>query len=406
MTDRTAPEDIRRPEGAAPPPAYAEEEVSLLDLLLVLARHKTLIVRTVMVFAVLGVTYALLAPEEFTSSTKVVRETGEDAPSLPGGLSALGSSFGISLGGLSGGLSAEAYPEILASREVRLDVARDTFYFPDIERRMTFVDYIDRPPGVVGALLKYTLKLPWTLKEAVTPANPPLPAGRDSTGTLIYPTEAESEAIKAMGEMIASSVNAESGLMTISVTAGGPVLSARMAQDVLDALRKRVRALRTQKVRENLQFIQQRFAEAQQELKAAENRLAEFLARNQRINSPQLEFQRDRLQRQVTFKEQLYSNLQAQLTQTRLDLQKQQPVITVVEEPSPPLERSAPKRTLIVLLSIILGGFVGVGFAFVGAFLNSQEENEEEQEKLEEIKDAFDMEGLVSRLRSLVGRSS
>jgi uncharacterized protein involved in exopolysaccharide biosynthesis len=39
-----------------------EDEVSLLDILFVLARHKTLIVRTVLVFALPGMAYALLAP--------------------------------------------------------------------------------------------------------------------------------------------------------------------------------------------------------------------------------------------------------------------------------------------------------------------------------------------------------
>ena len=38
-----------------------EDEVSLLDILLVLARNKTLIVRTVLVFALPGMAYALLA---------------------------------------------------------------------------------------------------------------------------------------------------------------------------------------------------------------------------------------------------------------------------------------------------------------------------------------------------------
>ncbi|PSQ82367.1 MAG: hypothetical protein BRD41_00285, partial [Bacteroidetes bacterium QS_1_63_11] len=55
-----------------------EDEVSLLDILLILARHKTLIVRTVLIFGLLGVTYALLAPEEFTSEARVVREAQTD----------------------------------------------------------------------------------------------------------------------------------------------------------------------------------------------------------------------------------------------------------------------------------------------------------------------------------------
>ena len=50
------------------------DDVSLLDILLILARHKTLIVRTVLVLMLLDVTYALLAPEKFTSEAHVVRE--------------------------------------------------------------------------------------------------------------------------------------------------------------------------------------------------------------------------------------------------------------------------------------------------------------------------------------------
>jgi LPS O-antigen subunit length determinant protein (WzzB/FepE family) len=48
-----------------------EDEVSLLDILLVLARHKTLIVRTVLVLMLLEVTYALLALEKFAAEVRV-----------------------------------------------------------------------------------------------------------------------------------------------------------------------------------------------------------------------------------------------------------------------------------------------------------------------------------------------
>jgi len=51
------------------------------------------------------------------------------------------------------------------------------------------------------------------------------------------------------------------------------------------------------------------------------------------------------------------------------------------------MERSAPKRTLIVLLSLILGGFLGIGAAFVSAFFDGTEDDTEEQEKLDEIRE-------------------
>jgi uncharacterized protein involved in exopolysaccharide biosynthesis len=368
-----------------------EDEVSLLDILLVLARHKTLIVRTVLVFTLLGVTYALLAPEEYTSDAKVVREAQQEGGGLPSGIpgGAL-SGLGISLGGASSGLTPAAYPDVLQSREVRLAVVRDTFRFPDAERPMTFVDYTNRPAGPLSTVLDYTLLLPWTLKgmlgQAISEA--PAPAGTTDAGEPMIPSEEEDEALKSISDKISASVDEETGLMTISVTASGPQLASALAESFLDHFTTRVREIRTEKVRERLEFVEDRFQEAEQELETAEERLAQFLERNQNPTTATLQFQRDRLQRQVSFKEQLYGELQSQLTQTRLDLQRRQPVVTVVEEPVPPMNRSAPNRTLIVVLSVVFGGFLGMSGTFVKAFLRNAQKSEEESRKLEKLKTA------------------
>jgi len=398
---------VEDPSGQNGAPAssnrWRADELSVLDTLLVLARNKPLILRTTAVVLLLGLSYALFKSPEYTSTAAVVRETETEAPSLGGGLSAL-QGLGVSLGSLTGsGLSPEAYPSILESREVRLAVVRDTFPFPDAERPMTFVDYVNRDPGVFGLILDFTIRLPRTLSEALS-AERPQPAGTDSTGAPVYPTEEEDKALKIIADQVAASVDQESGLMSIQVTAGGPVLAADMAERFLHHLRQRVREIRTKKVKENLSFVEQRFAEAQQELEGAEERLAQFLERNQNINSAQLQFQRDRLQRQVRFKEELYSELQTQLTQTRLDLQRQQPVVTIVENPVPPMERSAPRRTLVVLLSLVFGVFLGTGLAFARSFFDNQQDDAEEREKVEEIRDAFVPQALLRRVRQRMGR--
>jgi len=388
----------------APPPApqrpYAEDEVSLLDILLVIARHKQLILRTVLVFTVLGIAYALVASEEYTSTAKVVREAQEDMPSgLSGGLSAL-RGFGINIGGASSGLTPQAYADILSSREVRLAVVRDTFYFADEDTTTTFVDYMDRPPGLVGTVLKYTIGLPGTILEALQGDQRASVATQSDVR--VYPTEAEEKAIKAIANRISSSVDQETGLMTVSVTAGEAGLAAALAESFLQHLTDRVSAIRTEKARRNLTFMEQRFAEVEQELRAAEEALATFVDQNSGIQSARLEAERERLQRQVSFKSELYQQLQAQVTQARIELQRSEPVITIVEEPVPPMNRSAPKRTLIVLLTLILGGFIGLGAAFVAAFVDSTEEDAEEQEKMEEIKASI----IPERWRHLTPSSS
>jgi uncharacterized protein involved in exopolysaccharide biosynthesis len=99
-----------------------------------------------------------------------------------------------------------------------------------------------------------------------------------------------------------------------------------------------------------------------------------------------LRFQRDRLQRQVQFKEQLYSELQGQLTQARLDLQRRQPVVTVVEEPVPPIRHSSPQRTRIVLLCFAAGSVLGMGRAFFKNYIENQND-EEERRKIRKVRE-------------------
>jgi LPS O-antigen subunit length determinant protein (WzzB/FepE family) len=111
------------------------------------------------------------------------------------------------------------------------------------------------------------------------------------------------------------------------------------------------------------------------------------LERNQNANSARLRFERERLQRQVSFKEQLYSELQGQRSQTRLELQRQQPVVTVVEKPVVPPQPSAPDRTLIFVLFVGLGLVLSVLWIIGEALINSTGTDPESNRKVQEIID-------------------
>jgi uncharacterized protein involved in exopolysaccharide biosynthesis len=375
-------------QNANPESPYAEEEISLLDLLVVLAQNRRFVIGCIATLTFLGLIYAVVAPEQYTSSAEMVREVEGGSGSVPGGVSAL-RGLGINLGGGATGLTAETYPRILTSREVMLAVVRDTFYFADEEQEMRFVDYhAEQGTGILAALKKYTIGLPGQLLSALKGEPRQRPVETLDGDRQVYPTEEEEEAMEIISDMVNSSVDVESGIMTVSVTDYDPVRAAEITDSFLQHLTERVRTIRTQKARDNLAFINERFEEAKDELEAAEQRLAAFSDRNRDIQSARLRTERDRLQRQVRFASNLYSEFQTQRTQAQIELQRSQPVITILEAPTPPLKRSAPQRTLLVLLSMFLGGLVGIGGAFARTFFTSQND-EEEQEKLEQIKAAL-----------------
>ncbi len=379
----TAPTNPTNGSTKAPAPAD-EQEVSLLDIALVLARHRRVIVRSVAVCGFIALLFALFASSQYTSWARVIREVENDAMTRNmSGLSLL-SGFGLNLGGAATGLTAVAYPDVALSREVRLAVVRDTFYFPDVDATMTFAAYTELAPGFGETVFNYTLGLPLTLKRALRRYL--IPAGPTGAGAAEdYPTRAEEEAMKDIAELISIGVDDETGLMTLSARTDNPVLSAQLAQSFVDRLVERVRDIRTKKSREDLVFIERQFKAAEDSLRNAENALAAFDDRNVNPQSARLRTERDRLMRLVSFKSELYSDLQAQLTQAEIDLQRSTPVITVLEQPVPPMESSGPQRTLTLFLGLVVGGVIGLGLAFFQSYLEHQRANAVERPKLDEL---------------------
>ena len=125
------------------------EDVSILDLFLMMVEKRSLVVRITVVVLLLGAGYAVSTSNTYVSTAKLLRDSEEAGRGLSklGGLGAISGGLGIDLGIASGGMNSAAFTEVLQSREVRLAVVRDTFYFPDFESRLTFVEHANRSPG-------------------------------------------------------------------------------------------------------------------------------------------------------------------------------------------------------------------------------------------------------------------
>ncbi|MCS3651135.1 GNVR domain-containing protein [Salinibacter ruber] len=393
-------------------------EVAPLDVLVALVRERGLFVLVAVAIGLVGLIYAVVSPSQYTAESTVIREAVDENQTLPGPLPSLP---GLDLGTADPGGSGpppSSYPDLLTSREVRLAVARDTFFFPATGRRTTVVAHTNRPPGLGQRLLNHTLGLPWTLTEwaaQVFGSDAVSPIGTRGDGNeLIVPTEAEQEALDMLAEAVTTETQGAGALgdarrlMTVSVTASDPGLAARLNESFVEQLRRRVRAIHAQKTQQDLRFVRSRFAEARRELKRAEDSLSQFLEQNRSVLAdggvPDLSFRRDRLRRQVRFKEQLYSQLQGRLTETRLRLQHQQPVVTVAEQAAPPPAPSAPNRLLIVLVSIGIGLAAGAGAVYLRALRTSAETDEDGREKMKTIRRGLTVTGIAQGVRGEIKR--
>jgi uncharacterized protein involved in exopolysaccharide biosynthesis len=96
-------------------------------------------------------------------------------------------------------------------------------------------------------------------------------------------------------------------------------------------------------------------------LRAAEDRLETFLRTNrQYAGSPELTFQRDRLQRSVGLAQQVYTSLMQNYEDVRIREVRDTPVITIVEAPSVHALPEPRGRTRGILVGLVLGAGVCV----------------------------------------------
>ena len=91
--------------------------------------------------------------------------------------------------------------------------------------------------------------------------------------------------------------------------------------------------------------------------------MQQFLQRNRDLlNSPELTFQRDRLQREVSMQQEVFTSLAQALEQAKIEEVRDTPVLTLVEEPELPVR---PDR----LRLIVKGGMALLGGLMLGCLL-------------------------------------
>ena len=91
-----------------------------------------------------------------------------------------------------------------------------------------------------------------------------------------------------------------------------------------------------------------------------------FLEANRQFeNSPLLRFRRDELQRRVTQRQSVLTTLVQAFEEARISEVRDTPVITVLQTPFLPPGPDDRQTLVVALLGIVLGGAIGVVFAFV-----------------------------------------
>ena len=313
-----------------------DEEVGLVTLANMLLRGRRLIVGTTLTVFVVVLTILIVRgpSREFQAVSRFGPQGGGGSSRTA--LIGLAQQFGVDVDASNGSESVGFYMALLDSRELLLQAALTEYRFPlDLEST-------DSLEGAMVDLFEI-----------------------ESEST----HEEQLAVVSLMRSLIDVSTEGGAGLVILETTAPWPGLAEAINVRLLELLNDFNLRRRQTRAAEERRFVENRLGHARAELDSAESDMRVFLDRNRRIEeSPQLQFEQGRLQRQVGLRQEVYTSLAQAIEQARIDEVRNTPVFTVIDGPVGSAQLGGIRRRVLAQLGLVAGVVLGIALALVQGY--------------------------------------
>jgi len=298
-----------------------DDEIDLRELFATLWRGRWIIIATTILFAVVGVFYALSKPNVYQASVLLAPAQSEGSPSgISGQLGGLASLAGITLWGGAN--------KTIMAKEV-------------LQSRAFLTDFIHRHDLSVPLMATKA----WDMKNESWVIDPEIynveanEWQQDEEGISLKPTDWDMVKEFKEGHLNLSE-DKETGMLTLKLKSLSPPVAKEWADMLVKDINEHMR---------------------QQDVKDAEARIAYLKEKLSEIN--------------ITGMQQVFYQLIESETRTVMLANAQNEYVFKTVDPAVvPQEKSEPKRALICVLVTVLGGMLGGLIVFVVAFIQSGKE--------------------------------
>ncbi len=390
--------------------AESESELSLLDLLIVLAERKILILKVTAVFALVAIVVSLLLPKRYTATVTLLppQQNTSLASNLAGQLANLGGMASLAGGSLGVKSPNEMYVSMLKSRTVEdamiqkfglMNEYRDSFISDarlDLERHVSIdgsgkdglirISVQDRDPRRAAELANGYVTEFRALSDhlAITEA---------SQRRLFFEQQlAKAKDDLARAEEAMKLTEQTTGIFQLDSQARALIESAAALRAQVAAKEVQVRSMQTFATDQNAQLIK-----AQQELESMRAQLARLGGSEDSENGlivpkgkvPGAGLEYVRKLRDVKYYETIFDILARQFEIAKLDEAKEGAPVQIVDAAVPADKKSFPKRGLIVIGATLVGLIVGCIWALLQLAYQNLPRYPGAQSKVERLRRAF-----------------
>jgi uncharacterized protein involved in exopolysaccharide biosynthesis len=306
------------------------DELSFVAIGALLLRHRWKVAKYVAVASLVSIGLAFTRESRFKATASFAPQ-GSDASKS--NLASLAGQFGVAIPAGGQTVSPEYYARLVKSRTTLRSLVTDSFLVAERGGK----------------------RLPLTEVFEIETDSPIL---------------REDLAIEQLSKMVSTSVSKATGVVEISVQSRWRSLSLELVAALVTKVNDFNQRSRQSQAGSERRFVEMRLALADSELRQAEDRMGAFVRANRQVsNSPDLTLERDRLDRMISQRQQVYTTLAQSYEDARIREVRDTPLITVVETPSVPARPEPRGRTKILVLGLLLGLFAGSTVAIVSDLL-------------------------------------
>jgi uncharacterized protein involved in exopolysaccharide biosynthesis len=401
-------------------PDRVSREVSLLDIALILAKHKREIVRVTAAFALAAIVISLLLPNIYTATVSILppREKRSGALALLGQLGGGGTTDAMP--GLDVSDSSDLYVAMLQSRTVA-DELISRFHLLEVygttsplKARKKLGDATRLAVGTEGIISVYVddrspqraMELANGYADALRNLNQGLAITEASKRRLFFETQLKlAKQQLADAEVELKKTQQKTGLIQLDSQARVIIESAAVIRAQIAAKEVQLAAMRSFATEQNPEYVR-----LQAELAGLQTQLArlqkEHPASQGGMDSPTpgsvpeagLEYVRK--YREVKYNEAIFDILARQYEVAKIDESKGASIIQVMDPAILPERKSKPVRTLIILLATLVGMLAGILWALGFEFRGRLNRNPEYAQQFKQLRAYLtDWKGLLTRNR-------
>lgn len=306
---------------------------------------------------ILSCIWILPQPRYYACEVKLAPEMSGD--NVGGGLSSIASSFGFDLNAMAvqDAIYPELYPDLFESPEFIVGLYDIQVKTIDGKISTTYYDYIKsyQKTNILTFPFRWALKSVKGWFEEDDSVN-----GRTETGEVnpFLMSKKDYTLLMLIMKKVSCSVDKKNSVITIKVEDQDPLVCAIMADSVKLHLQNFIVRYRTSKANEDLIHYQQVRDSAELEYDQIREAYSRYCDTHQDVYLQSYLSKRDKLEGQLTNKQNSLTAMETQLQATKVKLQEKTPAFTTLKSAIVPIKPAGPKRMIFVLAMMFLSTLV------------------------------------------------